>query len=98
MSIGIVPADFSENMKLDQRFFWNHHMLKPFLNGQVESFCLAIMQGFVHIEPWQIEEHEFDFVLISRRSCLRSGKFHCYERFWVSRADNDHDILMEMSS
>ncbi|PKK80867.1 hypothetical protein RhiirC2_723362 [Rhizophagus irregularis] len=57
----------------DKRFWWNEHMLKGFIELELHAWILPIMQGYVQCEPCQIDEHDFDFILISRRSRERAG-------------------------
>ncbi|RIA88134.1 SacI homology domain-containing protein [Glomus cerebriforme] len=57
----------------NERFWWNEHMLKGFIELELHAWILPIMQGYVQCEPCQIDEQEFDFILISRRSRERAG-------------------------
>ncbi|KAK5809815.1 SacI homology domain-containing protein, partial [Linnemannia elongata] len=58
---------------LDQRFWWNEHLLKDLIDIRADGYILPVMQGYVEIEPCVIEEQSFEFTLISRRSRDRSG-------------------------
>lgn len=56
----------------DQRFLWNKHLLKPF--DAVDPNTLThLVQGFVQIEPCRLSGVEFQYIVISRRSCERGG-------------------------
>ncbi|CAI2170688.1 3458_t:CDS:10 [Funneliformis geosporum] len=57
----------------DKKFWWNEHMLKGFIELELDGWILPIMQGYVQIEICQIDERTFDFTLISRRSRERAG-------------------------
>ncbi|GBC06667.1 hypothetical protein RclHR1_00070034 [Rhizophagus clarus] len=57
----------------DKRFWWNEHMLKGFIELELHAWILPIMQGYVQCELCQIDEQEFDFILVSRRSRERAG-------------------------
>ncbi|CAG8465940.1 11156_t:CDS:10 [Funneliformis mosseae] len=57
----------------DKKFWWNEHMLKGFIELELDGWILPIMQGYVQIEKCQIDERSFDFILISRRSRERAG-------------------------
>jgi hypothetical protein len=47
-----------------------------FFKKKLHAWILPIMQGYVQCEPCQIDEREFDFILISRRSRERAGMFY----------------------
>lgn len=53
----------------DSRFFWNKFMLRHF----PDEWKIPVVQGFVRVETCSIEDNEFQFILLSRRSCLRAG-------------------------
>ncbi|KAG0259832.1 hypothetical protein BG011_002353, partial [Mortierella polycephala] len=59
--------------QVDRRFWWNEHLLKEFVDIKANGYILPVMQGYVEIEPCVIEEQNFEFTLISRRSRERSG-------------------------
>ncbi|KAG0209749.1 hypothetical protein BGX28_009969 [Mortierella sp. GBA30] len=59
--------------QVDKRFWWNEHLMKEFLDIEADGYILPVMQGYVEIEPCEIEEQHFEFTLISRRSRERSG-------------------------
>lgn len=46
-----------------------------FYKKKLHAWILPIMQGYVQCEPCQIDEHDFDFILISRRSRERAGTY-----------------------
>ncbi|KAF9536944.1 hypothetical protein EC957_009340 [Mortierella hygrophila] len=58
---------------VDERFWWNKHLLKDLIDIKADGYILPVMQGYVEIEPCVIEEQSFEFTLISRRSRDRSG-------------------------
>ncbi|KAG9067539.1 hypothetical protein KI688_012323 [Linnemannia hyalina] len=58
---------------VDERFWWNKHLLKELIDIKADGYILPVMQGYVEIEPCIIEEQSFEFTLISRRSRDRSG-------------------------
>lgn len=53
-------------------------MLRPFVKalkpGAVEEWTAHAIQGRVQIHACVIDDHHFDFALVSRRSCKRAGK------------------------
>lgn len=60
--------------RADQRFVWNHQMLRLFsVQPELSSYTLPLMHGFVSIKKASIKSFIFDFILISRRSCYRAG-------------------------
>jgi len=60
--------------RADQRFVWNHHMLRLFsVQPELSAYTLPLMHGFVKIEKASIKSFIFDFILVSRRSCYRAG-------------------------
>ena len=72
---------------IDQEYFWNRQLLRPFINASVADYILPLMQGFVGQRGFQLlisphdrpseapPEHDADFYLtiISRRSIKRPG-------------------------
>ncbi|XP_059468988.1 phosphatidylinositide phosphatase SAC2 isoform X2 [Neocloeon triangulifer] len=49
--------------KLDQRFFWNQHMLKEIINHDSEManfWILPVIQGFVQVEKCKVDLGRFD--------------------------------------
>ncbi|XP_051157646.1 phosphatidylinositide phosphatase SAC2 isoform X2 [Leptopilina boulardi] len=69
---------------VDDRFFWNKHMLLDIFNLKTEKadcWILPIIQGYVQIEQCKVEvgfdgqpQHEtFNLAIISRRSRFRAG-------------------------
>ncbi|XP_041454535.1 phosphatidylinositol-3-phosphatase SAC1-B-like [Lytechinus variegatus] len=60
--------------RADQRFVWNGHMLREFTaQPELGKFILPVMVGFISIRIGIINTKRFDYILISRRSCLRAG-------------------------
>lgn len=72
-----ASSDFSQlplYERADQRFVWNHHMLRLFMvQPELHAFILPLMHGFVSIKKSSIKQFSFDFIIISRRSCYRAG-------------------------
>ncbi|RVD87392.1 uncharacterized protein DFL_001628 [Arthrobotrys flagrans] len=76
-----TPATSSEvplHKKVDAEFFWNHHLLEPFIESGQHHFALPLMQGFVAQQYFQIPNKEgysrnFLLTLLSRRSVNRAG-------------------------
>ncbi|CAG8630005.1 15229_t:CDS:10, partial [Acaulospora morrowiae] len=59
--------------QVEKRFWWNEHLLHHLIELELHEWILPIMQGFVQTESCVIEDREFDFTLISRRSRDRAG-------------------------
>ncbi|XP_006560153.2 phosphatidylinositide phosphatase SAC2 isoform X2 [Apis mellifera] len=70
--------------KVDDRFFWNKHMLQDIINLKTDKatwWILPVIQGYVQIEKCKVEmgideqpHHEiFNLAIISRRSRFRAG-------------------------
>ncbi|XP_043274983.1 phosphatidylinositide phosphatase SAC2 isoform X2 [Venturia canescens] len=70
--------------RIDDRFFWNKHMLQDIIDLKTEAadgWILPIIQGFVQIEKCKVEvgfdgqpQYEiFNLAIISRRSRFRAG-------------------------
>ncbi|XP_012262086.2 phosphatidylinositide phosphatase SAC2 isoform X2 [Athalia rosae] len=70
--------------RVDDRFFWNKHMLQDIINLNAEKadcWILPIIQGYVQIEQCQVEIgyecqqqfETFNLAIISRRSRFRAG-------------------------
>ncbi|KAF3196459.1 hypothetical protein TWF106_004829 [Orbilia oligospora] len=63
---------------VDTEFFWNRHLLEPFIESGQHHFALPLMQGFVAQQHFQIPNKEgysrnFLLTLLSRRSINRAG-------------------------
>lgn len=69
---------------IDDRFFWNKHMLRDIINLQNETanhWILPIIQGYIQIEKCKVEvgfdvqpQYEtFNLAIISRRNRFRAG-------------------------
>ena len=60
--------------RADQRFVWNHNLLREFQQqSNLSLYTLPIMCGFVSVKPVSMKGHNFTYVLISRRSVFRAG-------------------------
>ncbi|XP_078033430.1 phosphatidylinositide phosphatase spermathreecae isoform X2 [Augochlora pura] len=70
--------------RVDDRFFWNKHMLQDIINlktDKADCWILPVIQGYVQIERCKVEvgfdgqsQHEtFNLAVISRRSRFRAG-------------------------
>ncbi|XP_012287768.1 phosphatidylinositide phosphatase SAC2 isoform X2 [Orussus abietinus] len=70
--------------KVDDRFFWNKHMIQDIINlktKKADCWILPIIQGFVQIESCKVEvgydgqpQYEtFNLAIVSRRSRFRAG-------------------------
>ncbi|KAK1125853.1 hypothetical protein K0M31_005391 [Melipona bicolor] len=70
--------------RVDDRFFWNKHMLQDIINLKTDKanlWILPVIQGYVQIEKCKVEvgideqpHHEtFNLAIISRRSRFRAG-------------------------
>ncbi|KAG7200666.1 hypothetical protein KM043_001219 [Ampulex compressa] len=70
--------------RVDDRFFWNKHMLQDIINlktDKADCWILPVIQGYVQIEKCKVEvgfddqpQHEtFNLAIISRRSRFRAG-------------------------
>ncbi|KAK2581072.1 hypothetical protein KPH14_006114 [Odynerus spinipes] len=70
--------------RVDDRFFWNKHMLQDIINlktDKADCWILPVIQGYVQIEQCKVEvgfceqpQHEiFNLAIISRRSRYRAG-------------------------
>ncbi|XP_068694937.1 phosphatidylinositol-3-phosphatase SAC1-like isoform X1 [Montipora foliosa] len=71
--------------RADPRFVWNGHLLRPLVvQPELHKFILPVMHGFISVTSCVIKQNTFDFILISRRSCLRAGT-----RFFVRGLDSE---------
>ncbi|KAI8913612.1 SacI homology domain-containing protein [Gorgonomyces haynaldii] len=70
--------DLPIHKRLDDRFFWNQHLMSKILSTPgSDRFILPLICGFVHLSEHQIENQSFTYGLISRRSRFRSGaRYH----------------------
>ncbi|XP_047356011.1 phosphatidylinositide phosphatase SAC2 isoform X2 [Vespa velutina] len=70
--------------RVDDRFFWNKHMLQDIINlktNKADCWILPVIQGYIQIEKCKVEvgfydqpQHEiFNLAIISRRSRFRAG-------------------------
>ncbi|EWC47147.1 hypothetical protein DRE_03516 [Drechslerella stenobrocha 248] len=63
---------------VDPEFFWNRHLITPFIEAGQHHYALPLMQGFVAQQHFQIANKDgygrnFLLTLISRRSAKRAG-------------------------
>lgn len=72
-----TSSDFYElplYSRADQRFVWNHHLLRLFvIQPELSAYTLPLIHGFITIKKCSIKQFFFNFVIISRRSCYRAG-------------------------
>ncbi|XP_064611136.1 phosphatidylinositol-3-phosphatase SAC1-like [Liolophura sinensis] len=67
------------------RFVWNGHVLRELAQqSELARYCLPVIMGFVHIHTNMINNKQFDYALISRRSVYRAGT-----RFYVRGLDTE---------
>ncbi|KYR03090.1 hypothetical protein DLAC_00582 [Tieghemostelium lacteum] len=59
--------------RADRRFFWNYYLQKDFIENSLHNFILPIVDGFIKVTEWEINTNPFKYILISRRSCKRTG-------------------------
>lgn len=52
-------------VKIDARFLWNHFLAEPF-TAVDPRMLTRLMQGFIQIEPCEINNASFTYALISR--------------------------------
>ena len=71
----------------DQEYFWNRHLLQPFMQAKADDFILPLMQGFVGQRKFKIphapqahaleanenDDADYQLTIISRRSTRRPG-------------------------
>lgn len=64
--------------RADKRFFWNAKASAELGTARLDGFVIPIMDGFVRIQKVSvINDREFTYAFISRRSCSRAGaRFH----------------------
>ena len=67
-------------------YFWNEVMSKEFFDANLHEWIVPVIQGFVGIEPIQLNNQQCTIALISRRSRHRSGTR--YKRRGID--DNGH--------
>lgn len=72
---GTSPDFLSQSLleRADQRFVWNHHLLKHFHSPEFKNFALPILHGFISINSCLINGCYFNWAIISRRSIFRAG-------------------------
>ncbi|KAJ3064881.1 hypothetical protein HK102_008082, partial [Quaeritorhiza haematococci] len=58
---------------LDERFFWNKHLLEPFLTPSTYCFIIPVICGFVGSATTMIDRTPLSIVLISRINRHRAG-------------------------
>lgn len=59
--------------RVDDRFFWNKHISRSFIEAKLDEWILPVMDGFIHVEVCEVGGLIFDYILMSRRSCFRTG-------------------------
>lgn len=74
-----LDGDITNNLQrknsgdLDDRFFWNKHMISDLLALENGTWCLPVIQGFIQMEHCAIDNDHFTLTLVSRRSRYRAG-------------------------
>lgn len=72
-----VTGDITNNLQRqgttesDDRFYWNYFMLQPIRDLNEPLWLLPVMQGFIQIEVFCIENECYSLALVSRRSRYR---------------------------
>ncbi|CAG2176771.1 unnamed protein product, partial [Oppiella nova] len=60
--------------RADKRFVWNHWLLSELaVRQELQSYCIPILHGFVHINGVTINRKQFVWTIISRRCVSRAG-------------------------
>ncbi|KAI8907304.1 SacI homology domain-containing protein [Gorgonomyces haynaldii] len=75
---------------INQRFFWNHHLLEPFLSTNTMQFILPLTCGYVGSTVIELDGPPVKFLLVSRISKKRVGT-----RFWRRGVNEDGHTAME---
>ncbi|XP_067931514.1 phosphatidylinositol-3-phosphatase SAC1-like isoform X2 [Watersipora subatra] len=72
-----TSSDFSSISlaeRADQRFVWNHNLLRELKQqSELALYTLPVVCGFIAIKPVSMRGHNFNYVLISRRSVFWAG-------------------------
>lgn len=50
-----VSGDGSLHRRVDPLFFWNHHVIQPFLDSGVDSLALPLIKGFVGQQTFTVD-------------------------------------------
>eukprot|EP00019_Armaparvus_languidus_P012011 CAMPEP_0168583150 /NCGR_PEP_ID=MMETSP0420-20121227/2395_1 /TAXON_ID=498008 /ORGANISM="Pessonella sp." /LENGTH=592 /DNA_ID=CAMNT_0008617751 /DNA_START=64 /DNA_END=1838 /DNA_ORIENTATION=+ len=79
----------------DKQFWWNHHLLQPFLDTQAYNWCVPFVKGFFKIVAnCSVDgNRKFTFALLSRRSRNRAGT-----RYNVRGADAQGYVANEVET
>lgn len=62
-------------------------MATPFIAANATECVLQVIQGCVQLRKCKLEEKNFEFILISRRSCRRCGL-----RYQMRGVDDEGDV------
>eukprot|EP01127_Copromyxa_protea_P004886 TRINITY_DN1470_c0_g1_i2.p1 TRINITY_DN1470_c0_g1~~TRINITY_DN1470_c0_g1_i2.p1 ORF type:complete len:858 (-),score=148.72 TRINITY_DN1470_c0_g1_i2:44-2617(-) len=62
--------------RADDRFFWNKHILAPFIDVELHKWTLPLIRGHVQMGVFVENEFPMDLILISRLNKYRSGPRH----------------------
>jgi len=66
--------EFNNNPQADKRFLWNSFLLKNLnLTPDLSPFGLPLILGFFSINRVKLKGKQFEYSLVSRRSCLNAG-------------------------
>ena len=63
-----------------------------FYRVQLDEWILPVMDGFIHVEVCEVGGLIFDYILMSRRSCFRTG-IHTREISSIPLVDADNGPL-----
>jgi len=73
--------------RVDSRFWWNKALVQDLVNAKLHAWILPVMMGFCTIKSCQINNKQFDFILIGRRSTKRVGT-----RYFVRGVDKEGNV------
>ncbi|KAH9835944.1 SAC1-recessive suppressor of secretory defect [Teratosphaeria destructans] len=70
---GITPSSLPLWKRFDTAFFWNRHLLSPFIDAGQDAVALPLLQGFIGQRAFSIERTEGDIkdVVADAASSLR---------------------------
>jgi hypothetical protein len=81
--------DFSH---LDQKFFWNRHLLGPLLSDECHQFIVPLVSGFVG-SVMLYESSPVNVILLSRLSTEKAGT-----RYWSRGVDAKGNVAIEVET
>jgi SacI homology domain len=79
----LSESDTPLHKQVDPLYFWNRHVIQPFINTGQHSLVLPVMQGFVSQRTFVVDKHP----IVNLDNCLKYGPSSAIEMKELSSDD-----------